>query len=69
MAFDNEIEIGLSLVDLDVALRVLAQMDESSFVNFPLGDATDANIWLSTIAAAVLDEFGIRVGGLIPDWF
>ena len=43
MSFDNEVEIGLSLNDLDVALRVLAQMEELSLVNFPLGDATDVN--------------------------
>ena len=32
-------------------------------MNFPLGDATDVNCWLSTIAAPVLDGFGIRAGG------
>jgi len=49
----DEMAIGLSFVDLDVALRVLAQMEESSLMNFPLGDATDVNCWLSTIAAPI----------------
>jgi hypothetical protein len=63
MFFDNEVKIGLSLVDLNVALRVLALMEEFSLMNFPLRDATDVNCWLSTIAAPVLDRLGIRVGG------
>jgi hypothetical protein len=62
LEFDNEIELGLTLVDLDVALRVLAQMQELSLMKFPLKDATDLNCWITTIVTPVLDEFGIRVG-------
>ena len=63
MSFDNKVEISLSLANLNVALHILAQMEESSLVNFPLGNATNVNCWLSTIAAPVLDMLGIRVGG------
>ena len=63
MEFDNEVELGLSLVDIDMALQVLAQMKELSLMNFPLEDVTDLNCWISTIVTPLLDKFGIRVGG------
>jgi hypothetical protein len=63
MEFDNEVELGLSLVDIDMALRVLAQIKELSLMNFPLEDVTDLNCWMSTIVTPLLDKFGIRVGG------
>lgn len=62
MEFDNEVEVGVSIVDLDMALQVLAQMKELSLMNFLLDDVTDLNCWLSTIVTPVLDKFGIRVG-------
>ena len=62
LEFENMIELGLTLVHLDIALRVLAQMKEVSLMNFPLKDLTNLNCWMSTIVTPVLDEFGIRVG-------
>jgi hypothetical protein len=52
----------LSLVDIDMALQVLAQMKELSLMNFPLEDVTDLNCWISTIVTPLLDKFGTRVG-------
>jgi hypothetical protein len=62
MEFDNEVELVLSLVDIDMALQVLAQMKELSLMNFPLEDVTDLNCWISTIVTPLLDKFGTRVG-------
>lgn len=62
LSVDNEIELGLSLHSLNVLLELLAQMEEHSFLTFPLGDITNRQCWLATIVTPALDQFGVRTG-------
>ena len=58
----NELELGLSLKSVSMILELLAQIEESPFLNFPLKDALNLNCWLATVVTPVLDKYGIRVG-------
>jgi len=58
----NNLVLGLSLENVGMVLEVLAQINESSFLNFPLQDVLNLQCWLATVATPVLNKYGIRVG-------
>ena len=62
MQVHNELEFGLSLSNTNLLLQLLAKMNSSSLLNFPLRDITNINCWLATIVTPILDNYGIRSG-------
>ena len=60
--FNNEVELSLSLQNLIFIVQLLAEMEEPSFLFFPLEDIKNFNCWLSSIMTPALDAYGIRIG-------
>lgn len=58
----NEVQLGISLKDLDILLEVLAQMQEPQFLFFPIQDVTNLQCWMYTMVTPALDQYGVRVG-------
>ncbi len=58
---NNELELGINLNSVDMVLELLAEIQETSFLQFPLKDITNLDCWLATIAKPVLDTYGLRI--------
>lgn len=59
--FSNEVDVTVVLKAAEVLASILAKVDSSRLMNFPLGDITNFYCWVSTIPAPILNEFGVRI--------
>ena len=58
----NHLRLGLSLANIDLVAHILAEIEETSFFEFPLRDATNINCWMASIVTPILDRYGLRTG-------
>lgn len=47
-------------ISLFLSAEILLQIEELSFLNFPLGDVLNIDCWLSTVVTPVLNKYGLR---------
>lgn len=59
---NNELELGISLKNVDTMLEILFEIQEHPFLYFPLKDLLNMDCWLATVVTPVLDRYGMRVG-------
>lgn len=58
----NHLRLGLSLANIDMVAHILAEIEETSFFEFPFRDATNINCWMASIVTPILDRYGLRTG-------
>ena len=58
---NNELELGISLKNMDMILELLAEVQEYPFLHFPLKDLLNMDCWLATVVTPVLDSYGLRI--------
>lgn len=62
-ALSNEIDIHINMQTVKVVLDFLLKMMDKRVFQTPLGDLTNMDCWIATVAGPTLDEFGIRLDG------
>jgi hypothetical protein len=59
---NNELELGISMSNVDMILELLAEIQEEPFLQFPVKDITNMNCWLATVVRPILNNYGVREG-------
>mmetsp|Transcript_2764 Transcript_2764/g.4053 ORF Transcript_2764/g.4053 Transcript_2764/m.4053 type:complete len:1455 (+) Transcript_2764:100-4464(+) len=59
---NNELELGISMSNVDMILELLAEIQEEPFLQFPVKDITNMNCWLATVVRPILYNYGVREG-------